>query len=102
MSTRVSGTVMTVAVEDYKKVKAGDLLVQIKDDDYRAQVEESEAAVQAAHAALENNSKQKALQESRIAQAQAGVEAAKAEMARAEANMEATGRKTATPTAAEK
>src|SRR5882724_8921572 len=89
LSTRVSGTVMTVAVEDYQKVKAGDLLVQIKDDDYRAQVEQSEAAVQAADAALENNGKQKALQEVRIAQAQAGVEAAKAEIAQAEANIEA-------------
>src|SRR5690242_21878569 len=45
LSTRVSGTVTKVAVEDYQKVKAGDLLVQIKDDDYRAQVEQSEAAV---------------------------------------------------------
>src|SRR5581483_2566198 len=43
LSTRVSGTVTKVAVEDYQKVKAGDLLVQIKDDDYRAQVEQSEA-----------------------------------------------------------
>ena len=90
LSTRVSGTVTKVAVEDYQSVKAGDLLVQIKDDDYRAQVEQSEAAVQSAHAALENNSKQKALQESRIAQAQAGVEAAKADIAQAEANIEAT------------
>jgi len=45
LSTRVSGTVTQVAVEDYQKVRAGDLLVQIKDDDYRAQVEQSEAAV---------------------------------------------------------
>ena len=90
LSTRVSGTVKEVAVEDYQKVKAGDLLVQLKDDDYRAQLEQSEAAVQAANAALENNSKQKALQDSRIAQAQAGVEAAKAEIAQAEANIEAT------------
>ena len=90
LSTRVSGTVTTVAVEDYQKVKAGDLLVQLKDDDYRAQVEQSEAAVQAASAALENNSKQKALQEAKIAQAQAGVEAAKADIAQAEANIEAS------------
>jgi len=90
LSTRVSGTVTTVAVEDYQKVRAGDLLVQLKDDDYRAQVEQSEAAVQAANAALENNGKQKALQESRIAQAQAGVEAAKADIAQAEANIEAS------------
>ena len=89
LSTRVSGTVTKVAVEDYQKVKAGDLLVQIKDDDFRAQVEQSEAAVQAANAALENNAKQKALQESRIAQAEAGVEAAKADIAQAEANIEA-------------
>ena len=90
LSTRVSGTVTQVAVEDYQSVKAGDLLVQIKDDDYRAQVEQSEAAVEAANAALENNARQKALQESRIAQAQAGVEAAKADIAQAEASIEAT------------
>lgn len=89
LSTRVSGTVTQVAVEDYQTVKAGDLLVQLKDDDYRAQVEQSEASVQAANAALENNSKQKALQESRIGQAAAGVEAAKADIAQAEANIEA-------------
>jgi len=89
LSTRVSGTVTQVAVEDYQKVRAGDLLVQIKDDDYRAQVEQSQAAVQAANAALENNAKQKALQESRIAEAQAGVEAAKADIAQADANIEA-------------
>ena len=90
LSTRVSGAVTQVAVADYQTVKAGDLLVQIKDDDYQAQVEQSEAAVQAAHAALENNAKQKVLQESRIAQAQAGVEAAKADIAQSEANIEAT------------
>ncbi len=89
LSTRVSGTVKEVAVEDYQRVKAGDLLVQLKDDDYRAQVEQSEAAVQAAQASLENNSKQKALQESRIDQAQAGVEAAQADIAQADANIAA-------------
>jgi membrane fusion protein, multidrug efflux system len=89
LSTRVSGTVKEVAVEDYQRVKAGDLLVQLKDDDYRAQVEQSEAAVEAAQAALENNAKQKALQESRIAEAQAGVEAAQADIAQADANIAA-------------
>lgn len=89
LSTRLSGIVKEVAVEDYQRVKAGDLLVQLKDDDYRAQVEQSEAAVQAAQAALENNAKQKALQESRIAQAQAGVEAAQADIAQADANIAA-------------
>lgn len=88
LSTRVSGTVTEVAVEDYQKVKAGDLLVQLKDDDYRAQLEQAEAAVEAARAALDTNSKQKALQDSRIAQAQAGVDAAKEDIAKAESGVE--------------
>src|SRR5215475_2001794 len=48
LSTRVSGTVARVAVDDYQKVKAGDLLVQLKDEDYQAQVDQAEAAVRAA------------------------------------------------------
>jgi membrane fusion protein (multidrug efflux system) len=90
LSTRVSGTVAQVAVNDYQKVKAGDLLVQIKDDDYRAQVEQAQAAVRAAEAAIENNQRQKALQDARIAQAQAGIEAARAQVAQAQAGIEAS------------
>jgi membrane fusion protein (multidrug efflux system) len=88
LSTRVSGTVTQVAVADYQKVKAGDLLVQLKDDDYQAQLAQAEAAVEAAHAALESNANQKSLQESRISQAQAGIEAAQADIAKAEAGIE--------------
>jgi membrane fusion protein, multidrug efflux system len=90
LSTRVSGTVVQVAVNDYQKVKAGDLLVQIKDDDYRAQVEQAEAAVRAAEAAIENNQRQKALQDARITQAQAAIEAAAAQVAQAQAGIEAS------------
>jgi membrane fusion protein (multidrug efflux system) len=89
LSTRVSGTVAQVMVNDYQKVKAGDLLVQLKDDDYRAQVEQAEAAVRAAEAAIENHQRQKSLQDARIAQAQAGIEAAKAVIAQAQAGVEA-------------
>ena len=89
LSTRVSGTVAQVAVTDYQRVKAGDLLVQLKDDDFRAQVGQAEAGVAAAQAALENNAKQKELQSSRIMQAQAGVQAANAEILQAGATIEA-------------
>src|SRR5215470_2042936 len=88
LSTRVSGAVASVAVEDYQRVKAGDLLVQIKDDDYRAQVEKAEAEAQGAAAAMESNTRQKALQDARIAQALASVEAAKSDIAQAGANIE--------------
>ncbi|HZE71625.1 MAG TPA: HlyD family secretion protein [Pyrinomonadaceae bacterium] len=89
LSTRVSGAVAQVAVSDYQRVKAGDLLVQLKDDDFKAQVAQAEAGVAAAQAALENNAKQKELQTSRIMQAQAGVEAAGAEIAQSGAAIEA-------------
>jgi membrane fusion protein (multidrug efflux system) len=89
LSTRVSGTVAQVAVADYQRVKAGDLLVQLKDDDFKAQVAQAEAGVSASEAALENNAKQKELQTSRITQAQAGLQAAGAEIAQAGAAIEA-------------
>ncbi len=89
LSTRVSGTVAQVAVTDYQRVKAGDLLVQLKDDDFKAQVAQAEAGVAAAYAALENNAEQKELQNSRIKQAQAGIQAASAEIAQAGAAIEA-------------
>ena len=89
LSTRVSGTVVQVAVDDYQRVKAGDLLVQLKDDDFKAQVAQAEAGVAAAQAALENNAKQKDLQSSRIIQAQAGIQAATAEIAQTDAAIQA-------------
>ena len=89
LSTRVSGTVAQVAVTDYQRVKAGDLLVQLKDDDFKAQVAQAEAGVAGAQAALENNAKQKELQSSRIMQAEAGVQAAGAEIAQTGASIEA-------------
>ena len=61
-------------------LRPGDLLVQLKDDDFKAQVAQAEAGVAAAQAALLNNAKQKELQNARILQAQAGTEAADADI----------------------
>ena len=36
LSTKVAGLVATVAVSDYQTVKAGDLLVTLRDDDFTA------------------------------------------------------------------
>ena len=66
LSTKVAGLVATVAVSDYQAVKAGDLLVALRDDDFNAQVQQAEAAVAAAEAAVVNNEKQKLLQDERI------------------------------------
>ncbi|GKQ54032.1 HlyD family secretion protein [Bradyrhizobium sp. Ce-3] len=71
LSSRVSGEVLTVAVSDFQRVKAGDLLVQIDPADYQAQVAQAEAGVVGAQAALDNLNNQVELQYATIAQAEA-------------------------------
>ena len=87
LSTKVAGLVASVAVSDYQPVKAGDLLVQLQDQDFRAQVQQAEAAVTAGDAALVNNQRQKELQDSRVVQAQYGIGAAQADITVAEAGI---------------
>src|SRR6201993_2800458 len=79
LSTKVAGIVRAVDVADYQQVHKGDLLVELEDDDYRAQVDQANAAVEAAKAAIENNRRQRELQDSRIAKALAGIDQAKAQ-----------------------
>jgi membrane fusion protein (multidrug efflux system) len=71
LSSRVAGEILTVAANDFQRVKAGDLLVQIDPADYQAQVAQAEASVAAAQAALDNLSNQVELQYATIAQAEA-------------------------------
>ena len=85
----MAGLVATVAVSDYQSVKAGELLVQLRDDDFRAQVQQAEAAVLSGQDGLINNQRQKELQDARIVQAEEGIRAAEADIAAAEAGIEA-------------
>src|SRR4029077_3797124 len=78
-----------VNVTDYQQVHTGDLLVELQDDDYRAQVDLANAAVAAARAGIEENVRQRQLQDTRIAKAVAGIDQAKAQIAAAEAGKEA-------------
>jgi len=89
LSTKVAGLVARVAVSDYQPVKAGDLLVQLREDDFSAQVQQAEAAVLSGEDALINNQRQKQLQDAHIMQADDGIHAADADIAAAEAGIEA-------------
>jgi membrane fusion protein (multidrug efflux system) len=89
LSTKVAGIVRAVHVEDFQRVHKGDLIAELQDDDYRAQVDQASAAVEAAHAAIENNRRQRELQDSRIAKALAGIDQAKAQIATTEAGKQA-------------
>src|SRR3984957_10815682 len=89
LSTKVAGIVRAVGVADYQQVHKGDLLVELEDDDYQAQVDQAKAAVEAARAGIEENLRQRQLQDTRIAKALAGIDQAKAQIAAAEAGKEA-------------
>ena len=89
LSTKVPGVVRDVKVSDYQQVRKGDLLVALEDDDYQAQVAQASAAVEAAKAAIENNRRQRELQDTRIDRALAGIDQAKSQIAAAEAGKQA-------------
>src|SRR5260370_32757019 len=78
-----------VQVADFQRLFKGDLIGELQDDGYRAQVDQASAAVEAGHAAIENNRRQRELQDARIAKALAGIDQAKAQIAAAEAGREA-------------
>jgi membrane fusion protein, multidrug efflux system len=71
LSSRVAGAVLTASVQDFQRVKAGDLLVQIDPADYEAQVAQAEAGVAGAQAAFDNLANQIELQYATIAQGEA-------------------------------
>jgi membrane fusion protein, multidrug efflux system len=89
LSTKVAGIVRNVKVSDFQRVRRGDLLVELQDDDYQAQQAQASAAVEAAKAAIENNRRQRELQDSRIQRALAGIDQAKAQIAAAAAGINA-------------
>ncbi len=89
LSTKVAGLVASVAVSDYQPVKSGDLVVTLRDDDFRAQAEQAEAGVLSGEDALINNQRQKELQDTRIVQAEDGIRGAEADITAAEAGIEA-------------
>ncbi len=89
LSTKVAGIVSSVAVSDYQQVRKGDLIAELEDNDYQAQVSQANAAVEAARAAIENNLRQRQLQDARIDKALAGIDEAKAQIAAAQAGKDA-------------
>jgi membrane fusion protein (multidrug efflux system) len=89
LSTKVAGIVRDVEVADYQAVHKGDLVAQLEDNDYKAQVAQASAAVEAGRAAIENNRRQRDLQDARIEQALTGIDLAKAQITAAQAGIEA-------------
>ena len=82
LSAQVEGYVRLVAVSDFQLVKAGDLLVEIDDEDYQARLAQAEADVLGAEAAIQNLKARKDLQHAVIAQAESAIAATEADVVR--------------------
>jgi membrane fusion protein, multidrug efflux system len=89
LGTKVAGIVRDVKVSDYQQVHKGDILVQLEDSDYQAQVAQATAAVEAARAAIEDNRRQRQLEDARIQRTLAGVDQANAQIGSAQDGIEA-------------
>jgi membrane fusion protein (multidrug efflux system) len=82
LAAKVPGYVKRVGVKDFQRVHRGDVLVEIVDDDYRAQLDQAEANVTAAGAVIDNIEQQKSLQATLVKQAEAEIEASEADVTR--------------------
>lgn len=84
IAPKVSGFIARVAVTDNQIVHAGDVLVELDNRDYVAARTRAVAAVAAQEAAIANLAATRHLQEAVIAQAQAGINSADAEIERSQ------------------
>jgi membrane fusion protein (multidrug efflux system) len=94
LSTRISGTVRRVDVNDYQPVTPGQVLVQLDDEDYRATLGEAQAALEGAKAQLADNQAAKLVEDAKIQNSQAlvnqassAVDSAKAAVSSAQAEV---------------
>ena len=82
IAPKVSGFISKLAIGDNQQVHAGDLLLKLDDRDYLATQAKADASVAIQEAALTNLDATRHLQEAIVAQAQATIAAAEAEIVR--------------------
>ncbi|MGG4605101.1 HlyD family secretion protein [Paenalcaligenes sp. Me131] len=76
LSANVSGYITALPVDDFKRVKAGDVIAQIDDSDYQLNVAAAQARYDKANASLANLDTEIAQQQAVVHEARANVEAA--------------------------
>lgn len=78
LSPQLAGYLVEVPVQDYQKVKEGDLIARIDDRIYAQKLEQAKAARAAAEASLANSEQSRKSAEARIQSAKAAIESANA------------------------
>lgn len=88
VASKVNGRVAWIGVDKGDKVKAGDVLVRLEDDEYRAQVQQEQGQLANLQAKLEEDEHGSRPEE--IQKARADVDQAKADLADSKATLERT------------
>lgn len=88
VSPQTSGYVAQVTVQDFQRVRAGDVLVRIDERIYRQRVEQARATLAGQEASLANSAQTRRSREATVASQLAGIGNAQAQLARARADMD--------------
>jgi multidrug resistance efflux pump len=86
ISPQLSGYIVDVPVQDYNKVKQGQLLAKIDDRIFTQKLDQAKATLASQQAALDNSTQQERAAEARIGSSQAQLDSAQAVSRRAQAN----------------
>ena len=78
LSPQLAGYLVEVPLQDYQKVKEGDLVARIDDRIYAQKLEQAKAALSTAEASLSNSEQSRKSAEAKIQSAKAAVESAEA------------------------
>ncbi|MBO9707157.1 MAG: HlyD family secretion protein [Caulobacter sp.] len=87
IAPQVSGYVVQVAVRDYQQIRAGQVLVRVDDQIYKARVDQARANLAAQEAALANAVQARAARAAGLQGQSAALDNARAQRIRAEADM---------------
>jgi multidrug resistance efflux pump len=90
LGPQLAGYIVEVPVQDYQKVKKGDLIARIDDRIYAQRLEQANASLASSEAALANSAQSRKSAEAKIASAKAAVESANAALNAAKTAYERT------------
>jgi membrane fusion protein, multidrug efflux system len=90
LSTKVSGTVARVLINDFDAVKKGQLLVELRDDDFIARCKQAESLYKQSAESIETVQKQIEVQKQRIESARLNTSIGEKDITRATANVGST------------
>lgn len=84
LSTKSSGIVKTTSVDDFQGVKAGQVLVELKNDEYKARVEQAQETIRQAEIKIADMKQRKEQQDAHVSEARSALENSRTSVSQAD------------------